>query len=275
MPLLDSGPCQNWPYICDDFPEAFTPEQQDLIDQAVQAATEVLWERTQRRYGECTVTLRPCGEECGRGVAAWGAPAGWTWPFPVLDRGRWINLACRGCGGTCHCGRLEQVRLPSPVAEILEVKVDGVALDPSAYRVDDWRWLVRLDGGTWPPCNDLELDDDQPGTWSVTATYGEQVPTIGSYAVGELASAIYKACTGASDCPIPRTTVRQVSRQGVTKVYFDAATAFRGGQVGLYFADLFIATENPGGRRAAKLYDIDRPRARNAGSVPGPIPAGS
>jgi hypothetical protein len=274
MPMLDSGPCENWPPLCDDFPVATLPEQQDLIDQALQAATEALWERTHRRFGLCTITLRPCREECANPPAGWANYSGYGWPFPVLDRGTWINLGCRACAGGCSCTILSEVRLPSPVAEIVEVKVDGVALDPAGYRVDDWRWLINLDG-EWPTCQDLTLADTEVSTFSVTASYGEQVPTLGSLAVGQLATAIHKGCTGASDCPLPQATVRQITRQGVTKVFFDAATAFKGGQIGLYYPDLFIATYNPGGRRRAKLYDIDRASARNAGSIPGPVPAGS
>jgi hypothetical protein len=275
MPMLDSGPCQNWPPICDDFPEEPTAQQQLHIDYAIQAATEALWERTQRRFGLCTVTLRPCRREC------WSGPmlprgwyqVGWSWPFPVLHAGKWLNVVCGSCGDNCSCSRLSEVRLPSPVATVSEVKVDGVVLDPSAYRVDDWRLLVRLDGGEWPRCNNLLLDDDQPGTWSVTASYGEMVPTLGSLAVGQLAGAIYKGCEGGKDCPLPAATIRRVVRQGVEKVYFDAASAFKNGAIGLYYPDLFIATYNPGGRRRAKVYDMDKPRGRNAGSIPGPVPA--
>lgn len=275
MPMLDSGPCQNWPPLCDDFPENPTAAQLDLIDQSVQAATEALWERTHRRFGLCTVTLRPCRAECAN-PPPWFARAGWSWPFPVLDRGVWVNLGCRSCGDTCSCAALSETRLPSPVADIVEVKVGGTTLDPSAYRVDNWRWLVRLDGEVWPRCNDLTKDDTETGTWSVTASYGEQVPTLGSLAVGQLAAAIFKSCpgSGATDCPLP-ATVRQVTRQGVTKVFFDAKTAFKDGAIGLYHPDLFIATYNPGGRRRARLYDIDAPKARNAGSVPGPVGTGS
>jgi hypothetical protein len=276
MAMLDSGPCQNWPPICEDFPEEPTQAQQDLIDASVQAATEVLWNRTHRRFGLCTVTLRPCRSECASFVLprGWYDYSGWTWPFPVLHGGKWINLVCGTCGDNCSCSSLSEVVLPSPVAEIDEVKVDGVVLDSAAYRVDDWRKLVRLDGGEWPRCNDLNLADTEVGTWSVTASYGEQVPTLGSLAVGQLASAIYKGCPGADagPCPLPSATIRQVTRQGVTTVYFDAESAFKNGAVGLYYPDLFVATYNPGGRRQAKVFDIDKPRSRNVGSIPGPTP---
>lgn len=278
MPMLDSGPCQNWPYICDAFPEEPTVDQQALIDQAVQAATEALWNRTRRMFGLCSVKLRPCAKDCMSGAiwsswwTSWGASTGWTWPFPALVGGQWINLACGFCGDNCSCTRLAEVQLPYPVAEIEQVMVDGAVLDPSAYRVDDWRKLVRIDGGEWPRCNNLNLADTEVGTWSVTASYGEQVPTLGSLAVGELASQIYLRCTGGKGCTLPAATVQQVTRQGVTKVFFDANTAFKSSKIGLYYPDLFIATYNPKGGRQARVFDIDKPRARNVGSVDGSLP---
>ena len=273
MSMLDSGPCQNWPPLCEDFPEDPTPTQLDLIDQSLQIATEVLWERTHHRFGLCAITLRPCRNTCANPPAGWFDMTGRTWPFPALIGGVWHNIGCGSCSDSCSCTTVQEVILPSPVAEIVEVKVDGAVLAPTAYRVDNWRLLVRLDGGTWPLCNNLNLDDTEPGTWSVTASSGEQVPSTGSRAVGQLASEIFKGCpgSGGSDCILPGGTVRQVTRQGVTKVYFDAATAFKGGSIGLYWPDLFIATYNPGGRRRAKLLDIDKVKGRNVGSVPGPV----
>lgn len=262
--MLDSGPCQNWPPICDDFPEDPTPEQQILIDQSVQIATEVLWNRTKRRFGLCSVTIRPCKRDCW---PAWPwIPAGftditgWGWPFPALVDGAWINIGCGVCGDDCSCTSISSVRLPYPVACVTEVKVDGEILDSSAYRVDNRRFLVRLDGLDWPRCNDLNLDDGQVGTWSVTAEYGEMVPTLGQLAVGELAGQIYKRCAGGDGCLLPTTTVRQITRQGVTKVFFDANTAFASGKVGLYYSDLFIATYNPSSSGIASIYSIDGPR---------------
>lgn len=273
MAILDSGPCEPWPHVCDDFPDAPDSEQQVVIESSLMAATEALWNRSHRRFGLCSMKLRPCQADCwppGLGwwpSSWWQVSSSWSWPFPVLHGGRWFNLVCGWCGSNCSCNRVEQVALPSPVAEISEVRIDGVVLDPSAYRVDDWRWLVRLDGGDWPRCNDLNSDDTGEGTWSVTASYGEQVPALGQMAVGELAGAIYKRCIGAKDCPLPSSTIQQVQRQGVTKVFFDADTAFANGKIGLYFTDLFVATYNPRNNRPAKIHDIDKPKARNVGSV--------
>lgn len=269
MTTLDTGPCQNWPPICDDFPADPTPDQQILIDQAVQAATEALWNRTKRRFGLCEMTLRPCRRECWPASTwaswspLWQNATSWAWPFPMLVGGAWINLGCGGCGGECSCSSVSETVLPYPVAEVTLVMIDGQPLSSDAYRVDNHRLLVRVDGGDWPRCNDLSLPDTEVGTWSVTAQYGEVVPTLGQLAVGQLAGQIYKLCAGnGAGCVLPVATVRQVTRQGVTKVFFDAATAFKGGKIGLYYPDLFIHTYNPLNTGTASIFSIDGPRRR-------------
>lgn len=269
MSALDTGPCEPWPLLCERFP---AEADQDLRDMAARIATEVLWLRTKRQFGQCEVTLRPCRKDCAPAwpwipSSGWWDVTGmtWPWPAPALVGGKWLNIACGQCSSGCSCSTVHEVRLPYPVAEILEVLVDGVALDPSAYRVDEWSLLVRLDGHPWPLCNDLNLDDTEPGTWSVRARYGAAVPELGQLAAGELASEIAKRCVGASGCLLPSTTVKQVDRQGVRKVFFDSDEAFKRGKVGLYWSDMFIASVNPTGTGTASIIDIDgnRPRRVN------------
>lgn len=272
---LNVGPCEPWPYICDDFPAKPTSEEQIIIDSAVMAATEALWHRTKRQFGLCELTLRPCRRECWSGStwALWGPlwqnATGWSWPFPALVGGQWINVACGACGDHCSCSTVKEIVLPYPVANIVKVVIDGVVLPSSAYRVDNHRLLVRVDGGDWPRCNDLSREDTEEGTWSVTAQYGHAVPHLAQLAVGQLASAIFKACTGAANCPLPAATVRQITRQGVTKVFFDAESAFAKGKIGLYYPDLFIHTYNPSATGITSIYNIDGPRRRTTTIAPG------
>lgn len=266
------GICQAWDYLCADFPDDPTPEQQELIDAALEAATEALWSRTKRRFGLCSVKYRPCKDSCmnvglwpllARG--SWRDTTGWSWPFPALVGGNWINIACGICTGDhCSCGPIERVNLPYPVFEVQEVRVDGEVLDPDAYVMYNRRELIRVDGGDWPECNDLMLDDTIVGTWSVTARYGEPVPASGKMAVGELASQIYRRCagSGAGDCVIPAGVVKEITRQGVKKVFFDAESAFMTGRIGLYYTDMFISTFNPSGTGLASIFNIDGPRRR-------------
>jgi hypothetical protein len=265
-----TGPCQPWELSCAVFPEGTTPE---LEAQAAMIATETLWMRTKQQFGLCAIKLRPCRKDC---FPAWPwvpmqgwyntTGASWPWPQPALVAGNWINIACGSCSSGCSCSRVSEVRLPYPVNSIVEVKVDGVILPPSAYRVDNFNLLVRLDGEEWPRCNDLNLEDTEVGTWSVTANYGDDVPELGKLAAGQLAVEIAKRCVNAGGCLLPTGTVQEVTRQGVKKVFFDSNQAFARGMIGLYWADMFIKTYNPTGTGLATIYDIDGPRPRRAGT---------
>lgn len=264
------GPCQPWELECAVFPEGTTPAIEAM---AAMAATEALWSRTKQQFGTCSVELRPCRKDC---LPAWPlVPTGynnltggvWPWPQPALVGGNWINIACGSCFNDCSCSHVSEVRLPYPVATIVEVKVDGVVLPSASYRVDNFNLLVRLDGEDWPRCNDLNLDDDQPGTWSVTAAYGKAVPQLGKLAAGQLAVEIAKRCVNASGCVLPSGTVQEVTRQGVKKVFFDSDQAFGNGMLGLYWADMFIKTFNPSGTGLANIFDIDGPRQRRTGTA--------
>lgn len=265
-----TGPCSAWELACADFPEGTTPEIQAM---AAMAATEALWMRTKQQFGLCTITLRPCRKDCFPSwpwvpLQGWNNLSGatWPWPQPALVGGNWINIACGQCSSGCSCSVVHEVRLPYPVNSVVEVKVDGVVLPPSAYRVDNFNLLVRVDGGEWPRCNDLNLDDTEVGTWSVTANYGDDVPQLGKLAAGQLAVEIAKRCVGAGGCVLPAGTVQQITRQGVTKVFFDSDQAFAQGMLGLYWADMFVKTYNPSGTGTASIFDIDGPRHRRVGT---------
>lgn len=268
MAALDTGPCEAWPTLCTNYPSEATQTQ---IDDAEEIATEYLWYRSKQQFGLCSMKLRPCRKEClPSGPLIFGG--GWpdipgvgTYPTPALVGGQWLNLTCGSCTSGCSCSELSEVQLPYPVANVTEVKVDGAVLPPTAYRVDNWELLVRVDGGQWPTCNDLNLPDTEFDTWSVTAQYGTAVPKLGQLAAGQLATEIVKRCIGASGCKLPAATVQQVSRQGVTKTFFDAG-AFANGKIGLYYPDMFLATFNPMNTGVATIFDIDGPRARRVGT---------
>lgn len=257
-----SGPCDDWPvtWICDV--DTLNPA---VTGAAVSMATETLWSLTGMRFGTCQITLRPCARDCHTAAFFddFGPP--WTgarsYPQPALIGGQWFNLTCGGCAGACSCTTVSEALLPAPVHTIVEVTVDGAVLPTTAYRVDNHRLLVRLDGETWPRCNNLSLADTEPGTWSVTATYGEAIPEGGALAMGELACEIAKAADG-QDCRLP-PGVQQLARQGVTISYPDIGELFAKGRTGLYLTDMFISTWNPGNlRQRSRVYRVDRPTVR-------------
>lgn len=258
------GPCSDWPVTWTCEVSTLNPA---VTGVAVSMATETLYSLTGMRFGLCEVTLRPCRDGCSDGsfYDDFGPP--WTarsWPQPALIGGLWFNLTCGSCGGNCSCSRVSELRLPAPVYDITEVVVDGEVLASSAYRLDNNRLLVRTDGGEWPRCNDLSVDSG-PGTWSVTARFGEPLPQGAALAMGELACQFAKAADG-QDCRLP-AGVQQLVRQGVTISYPDVGELFRQGRTGLYLVDAFIATWNPNGlRERSRVYRVDAPTVRRPGT---------
>lgn len=260
------GPCEAWEPLWDC---AVLPTGSEAISGTmVQAATEILWARTGMRFDQCVITVRPCRRSCFG--EQWPFSGSWwevgtMYPRPVLFDGNWYNVACGDCGDSCSCTRVEEVILPGPITLINTVKVDGVTLPASAYRLDDWRRVVRIDGGSWPICNDLNKADTEEGTWSIQATYGEPVPVLGRLAVGELALQLIYKCLGMDCCVLPQE-VQQLTRQGVTIEYLDPQQLFSANRIGLTICDQFIDAYNPYGvRQKPQVYSLDSPRPRITG----------
>lgn len=259
-----AGPCQPWtPLTCVEIPinEASVAITGDML----MVATEVLWAKSGRQFDECTQTLRPCREDCWGG--SWPFFDRWnewgrSWPYPYNYNGQWFNLGCGGCPGSCSCTVLHKVKLPFPVTNVVEVKVDGTPLISGSYVVYDYDTLLRVDGDEWPLCNDLNKADTETGTWSITVTTGTSVPTLGRLAVGELFAQLTLACIGDSTCQLPKP-VQQLVRQGVSITYLDPNEVFADGKLGLYNCDLFLSTFNPAGIAArAQAIDVDGMFAR-------------
>ena len=258
MTAQTAGPCSPWvPLGCGAIPVGGAAISGIMLE----AATQILWAKSGRQFDACTVTLRPCRRDCFGN--AWPFAASWNewntgWPYPYLYAGQWFNLGCGGCPGTCSCSVLQEVMLPGPVSSVDAIKIDGVAMTNLSQHVMlyDYQRLVRIDGGTWPICNDLSKPDTEVGTWTITVTTGVTVPKLGQLAVGELMTELINACVGAP-CKLP-APVQQVVRQGVTLTLLDPNTVFADGMIGLRVSDLFISTFNPAGIPArAAVYDPD------------------
>jgi hypothetical protein len=265
--MTEFAPTDLWPvtWVCDVSTESAT-----ATGRAVRFASDTLWALTGRQFGLTETTLRPC-----RNIARETPfPDAWlSWPGtqrPPLGAsasggiwGYWVPALCGSCSSGCSCTSLSEVKLPVPVNSIVQVKIDGVALPSTSYRVDDNRFLIRTDGQQWPSSNDLGLDDDQIGTWAVTAQYGVPVPDGAGMAVGELACQFLKGMHG-EDCRLPRT-VTQLARQGVSITMPNPDEVFKRGMTGLYFVDLFIRTWNPNRlRQRSRVYSVDSRMHRRA-----------
>lgn len=242
------GPC-NWPVdvsCCPDwgsFPSAVQAN-------ATAWATEILDALTGRRFSQCPVNYRPCGRRCtlAQGYFTWpvGAPAnggGMPWMVPFIDMGVWRNC---GCTGGCSCSARCEVHFPGPVAVVTEVKVDGLVLNPLAYRLDVHKGvpvLVRTDGECWPECQDMALNTTEVGSFVVTYRPGEPLPLSGQLAAGALACEFARACQGQA-CALPQQ-LQSLTRNGVQVEVVDPASLLENGLTGLAQVDLWIRAVNP------------------------------
>jgi hypothetical protein len=230
----------------------------------------MLFQLSAQRFGLCTMTLRPCREECyGTGWPGWANWWQWgTYPQPYWYNGTWYNMGCGQCGTSCSCTAISETFLPGPVYAVNHVWVDGVELVNGVdYRVDDYRKLVRLGGELWPWCNDLQQTAvTGVGTWAVEAQFGEPVPMLGQLAVGELACNFLGFLTG-GDCELP-AGVTDISRQGLSmslsQQTTDLVTMFQRYPI----TYLFLSTYNPKGLMArSQAYDLDGPDFRIVGTA--------
>lgn len=264
------GPC-DWPIdltCCQDLLSA----PGNVQTAAVAWATEILDSLTGRQFAQCPVNYRPCGPRCltGFGYLAWpvGSPAssggGIPWMTPFVDAGVWRNC---GCAGGCTCRAACEVPFPGSVAQVTEVRTDGIVLDPSAYRIDSYKGvpvLVRVDGECWPQCQDMALDVDEVGSFVIVYQPGRPLPTAGQIAAGLLACEFAKACQG-GDCVLPQQLASMV-RNGVEVQVVDPSTLLENGLTGVAQVDLWVRSVNPARKtQRSRIYSSDLPGPRYSG----------
>ena len=243
------GPCA-WTLDTTCYPEWNTIDPAVRV-RATDLATFILDALTGRQFAQCPVNYRPCGPKCvgGGGYMTWpvglGAVGGGTmpWMIPYVDGGLWRNCACPGA---CSCAARCEVPFVTPVAQVDEVLIDGVTLDPSAYRLDSWRGrprLVRTDGECWPQCQDFNVGPGDVGSFVIVYRPGKRLPRAGEIAVGELAVEFAKACIG-GPCALPGQ-MASLTRNGVDLEMVDPTTILDDGKTGIQNVDLFIHAVNP------------------------------
>lgn len=250
-----------WPVDAACFTDEWNAHPPEVQDRALALASATLQRLTGNRVSNCPVTIRPCRPEqrvdIRRAyVSAFGSPAF----APFNYGGEWVNVAC--AGGDCETDC--EVLLPGPVGRIDSVKVDGVVLEPTEYRLDSGSILVWTGEGEcpWPATQNMRLPDTEVGTFSITYLNAYPVDSIGAYAVGVLAREYAKACSG-QKCKLP-TGVTSITRQGVSMELVTGA--FPGGMTGIREVDTFIALWNPTGlQRQASVWSPDLYRSRVQG----------
>lgn len=236
--------------------EAMDPEVQE---RAQALATATLRRLSGYRVGGCPITVRPCVRACATPGLMTG---GRSWGPSLLADGTWVNTC--GCHTDCSCVALCEVRLGPPVGPVFEVKVDGVAIPATDYRVDtDLLVWTGSEPCPWPACQNMAADDTEVGTFSVRYLNAYPPDALAAYAAGVLAVEFGKACSG-SKCRLP-TNVVSVARQGVA--YEVSAGTFPNGTTGIREIDVWIGLWNPLGlTQATSVWspDIGSPRVVNA-----------
>jgi hypothetical protein len=261
------GPCE-WPIdttCCPDW-DTYSAE---VKTRATTFATSILDALTGHQFAQCPVNYRPCGPRCagGGGYMSWpvGTPGvtggGGPWMIPYVDAGVWRNC---GCTGGCSCAARCEVPFPTSVASVTSVTVDGLTIDPTAYRLDSWRgrpMLVRIDGDCWPTCQDMNVEPGEEGSFVITYSPGRPLPVAGQIAAGEYACEIAKACVGA-DCALPQQ-LASLSRNGVDIQVVDPTVVAENGLTGLTNVDLWIRSVNPARRtQRSRVASVDTYRGR-------------
>lgn len=244
-PGTDFGPCTPWIGAADvtDCDSSLDgSDQADLVDYVALQSGELLFELSGRQFtGLCgPTTVRPCVGRCRCVDSRWAAS---QWSWTGLS---WLWDGRRRGG----CRPVSSVKLAGyPVRAIVEVKIDGVAIDPAGYRLDRQRDLIRMRDPAaptkrvlWPGCQKLDLEDTEAGTFAVTYTWGQDPPRGGVKAAAQLAAELARACNG-GECKIPSGVVRS-TRAGVTIERESLSTFLQTGSTGLVLVDAFLAAYN-------------------------------
>lgn len=269
------GPCQTWitgedVAGCTQIEYGSNPA---VFDTVAYEASMALFEISGRQFtGLCERTVRPCRQACG----CFGAPSSlgfgpWYWtgsPWGYGAAWGWYNET----GDQFGCKPMSYVKLAGYAREILEVRIDGVVMPEydvdtgvRNWRLDKWRYLVRMDDPGnpfdttrfWPGCQNMSLDDDQPGTFSVQYKWGVEPPQLARSAAIEIANQLFLAC-GGDVCVLP-AGVTKVTRQGIEVERGLLANWFDPKKpTGLVNTDLFLKAYNPNrNRRRSAVWSPD------------------
>lgn len=218
------------------------PDAQDLgqLDDAINVASALLYVWSGRKYsGSCTSTIRP---------------------YPQIGR----DPGHRPLFGWFAGISSDVVNLDNPpVTSIGSVKVDGVVVPASEYKLYDGHALYAVNGRSWPCNQDLGLADTEPCTFSITYNHGVLPGAAGLRACAEFACELVRSWNGKKSCLPDRVT--SLTRQGLSVVVSDPTDMWSKGQTGIPKVDMFILAENPHGYQGrARVFNADQYPARTS-----------
>lgn len=154
----------------------------------------------------------------------------------------------------CECQDCEPWKLTMglwPITAIVGVHEQGEEKDPDDYHIDEWRYIVKNNGETFPRCDNWTAtpggpyDTDQGWVFEVTVEHGIPAPPLITRATSALACSLLADDVGdCEDCDLPNR-LTAVSRQGVSFTVEDFADLMRVGSTGVYALDMAIKVFNP------------------------------
>lgn len=245
-----------------------------LCAEAATAASEVLYRLSARIYtGECgPKTIRPVSRPADADSRGWGlSPLGWFSSYGLTG-----GYGAGSVGVAVHYGQLEPptILLPYPVLAITQVKIDGTVIPAGEYELRDYRELVRIRPTAssqptarygWPTSQIQDLPDTEPGTFSVSFTFGAPPPLMGQLAARKLAEYLVLPSLGDST-RYPRR-VTSITRQGVSATVADVLDILKTESLGIYEVDAFVYSVNPKKlRRPPAVWSPDLARPRRQAS---------
>jgi hypothetical protein len=176
------GPCTPYVTAAD---VTFCDPQPGNPDAYVLLASQIMYRLTGMVFpGVCTSTVRPCRQ-------------------------------CDCWSGWCNCGcEPDTIWLPNLIG-ITQIKIDGLVLDPSEYRIIDRDKVIRTNGASWPSSQSLYADPALPDTFAITFTHGSDIPEVVKRATIELAEELWNSDAAADNCKLP-AGVTSVNRQGLS-----------------------------------------------------------
>lgn len=273
MGQLNTKVCSQWCTTLDlELAPGFNPD--DQIDPVVYTnmialATRVLDNFSAHQFpGLCTKTVRPSRRNAYNLLQGFG----WSSNYPIGDafsmygwNGSWGVCGCNsGNYDQCRCQGIDSILLGGkPVVSIGSVKIDGTTLATSAYRIDDYEYLTRIDGAFWPTSQDLSKDSTQVGTFEVTFTYGASIDIDTTAVCAMFAVQLAKGYSNIA-CQLPER-VSTVTRQGVTVAFIDLMQFLEKNKTGIYMVDQWLQAVNPYGRTKSAVVispDVPAPSRR-------------
>ena len=244
----------------------------------IEAAGEVLYNLTGRQFkGLCRATIRPGHESCSCGGLCAAHAFGWPFSggFGLYGSswgGSWLGGAQEGPRNTLICA--SEIDLGHEARLVESIKIDGVEIDPTTWRLDPLGKLVRQPDASgnrlaWPCCQRVDLPSGQPGTFEIRYLYGQDPPASVVMAVNVLAGQFWLGSNlgSAAQCKLP-AHVQTMTRQGVTATFItDVSVILEKGYTGLPPVDQVIAAFNPNHlTRRARVISIDvEPHRRMSG----------